>query len=54
LQSSAAATLKNLIENDQKMLDVDREDFIAFFRDDANYALQSGAITGIFKKMQVP
>jgi len=51
LQTSAAATLKNLVENDQKMLDVDREDLTAFLSNDASYAPQSGAITGILKQM---
>jgi len=51
LQTSAAATLKNLVENDQKMLDVDREDLTAFLSNDASYAPASGAITGILKQM---
>merc|ERR1719223_1973068 len=51
LQTSAAATLKNLVENDQKMLDVDRQDLTAFLSNDASYAPQSGAITGILKQM---
>jgi len=51
LQTTAAATLKNLVETDQKMLDVDREDLTAFLSNDASYAPQSGAITGILKQM---
>jgi len=51
LQTAAASTLKNLVENDQKMLDIDREDLTAFLSNDASYAPQSGAITGILKQM---
>ena len=40
-----------LVENDQKMLDIDREDLTAFLSNDASYAPQSGAITGILKQM---
>merc|ERR1711957_152180 len=36
LQTSAAATLKNLVENDQKMLDVDREEILAFAKNRLN------------------
>jgi len=52
LQTAAAATLKNLVENDQKMMDVDREDITAFLSNDNSYAPASGAITGILKQMQ--
>jgi len=52
LQTAAASTLKNLVENDEKMLDVDRQDITAFLSNDASYAPQSGAITGILKQMQ--
>jgi len=52
LQTAAAATLKNLVENDQKMMDVDREDITAFLSNDNKYAPASGAITGILKQMQ--
>ena len=38
LQTTAATTLKNLVENDQKMLDVDREDLTAFLSDGASHA----------------
>ena len=43
--------MKNLVENDQKMLDIDREDLTAFLSNDASYAPQSVAITGILKQM---
>jgi chromosome segregation ATPase len=52
LQTQAAQTLKNLVENDSKMLDVDRDDLTSFLSNDASYAPQSGAITGILKQMQ--
>jgi len=52
LQTAAASTLRNLVENDEKMLDVDRQDITAFLSNDASYAPQSGAITGILKQMQ--
>jgi len=51
LQTQAAQTLKNLVENDSKMLDVDRDDLTSFLSSDASYAPQSGAITGILKQM---
>jgi len=53
LQTSAAATLKNLVENDQKMLDVDREDLTSFLAGESTneYAPASGAIVGILKQM---
>ena len=38
LHTAAATTLKNLVENDQKMLDIDHEDLTAFLSDDASYA----------------
>jgi len=49
LQTQAAATLKNLVENDQKMLDVDREDLTAFLSDGSQGA---GAIVGILEQMR--
>jgi len=53
LQTSAALTLKNLVMNDEKLVDVDREDLTAFLSGSTNngYAPQSGAITGILKQM---
>jgi len=51
LQTTAAATLKNLVENDQKMLDVDREDITSFLSSGASSAAPSDAITGILKQM---
>ena len=40
-----------MVENDQKMLDIDREDLTAFLSNTASYAPQSVAITGILKQM---
>jgi len=51
LQTTAAATLKNLVENDQKMLDVDREDLTAFLSDGASSG-SAGAIVGILEQMR--
>jgi len=53
LQTEAASVLKNLVENDSKLVDVDREDLTAFLSSGTNngYAPQSGAITGILKQM---
>jgi chromosome segregation ATPase len=48
LQTQAATVLKNLVENDQKMLDVDREDLTAFLSEGSGSA---GAIVGILKQM---
>ena len=53
LQTEAASVLKNLVENDDKLVDIDREDLTAFLSGGTNngYAPQSGAITGILKQM---
>jgi len=53
LQTTAAQTLKNLVMNDEKLVDVDREDLTAFLSGSTNngYAPQSGAVTGILKQM---
>jgi len=53
LQTESAAVLTRLVENDEKMVDVDREDLTAFLSggDSHGYAPQSGAITGILKQM---
>jgi peptidoglycan hydrolase CwlO-like protein len=53
LQTSAAQILKTLVMNDEKLVDVDREDLTAFLSGSTNngYAPQSGAITGILKQM---
>jgi chromosome segregation ATPase len=53
LQTTAAQTLKNLVMNDDKLVDVDRDDLTAFLSGSTNngYAPQSGAITGILKQM---
>jgi septal ring factor EnvC (AmiA/AmiB activator) len=50
LQTTAASTLKNLVENDQKMLDVDREDLTAFLSNGASSG-SSGALVGILEQM---
>merc|ERR1719201_3351178 len=52
LQTTAASVLRNLVQNDEKMLDVDREDLTSFLSNDAGESTQSlGAITGILKQM---
>merc|ERR1719465_309038 len=51
LQTEAASVLKNLVENDEKIADVDREDLTAFLSGGNNYAPQSGQILGILKQM---
>merc|ERR1719386_72666 len=51
LQTTAAATLKNLVLNSEKLQDVDREDLSSFLAGDSSYAPQSGQITGILKQM---
>jgi len=53
LQTDSAAVLSRLVENDEKLVDVDREDLTAFLAggDSHGYAPQSGAITGILKQM---
>jgi len=51
LQTQAAQVLRNLVENDSKMLDVDRDDVTSFLSNEEGYAPQSGAITGILKQM---
>ena len=52
LQTSAAAVLRNLVQNDDKMLDVDREDLTSFLSTDSGESTQSlGAIVGILEQM---
>jgi len=51
LQTQSAQVLRNLVENDSKMLDVDRDDLTSFLSSDQTYAPASGAITGILKQM---
>jgi len=53
LQTQTASVLKNLVENDEKLVDIDREDLTAFLSGSSSngYAPQSGAITGILKQM---
>jgi len=52
LQTQSAQVLRNLVENDSKMLDVDRDDLTSFLSQGSDYAPASGAITGILKQMQ--
>merc|ERR1740130_727078 len=49
LQTQSAAVLKNLVENDEKLMDVDREDLTAFLS--GTNAGPSDAIVGILKQM---
>lgn len=51
LQTQSAQVLKNLVLNDEKMADIDRDDLTSFLSGGNNYAPQSGAITGILKQM---
>ena len=50
LQTQAATTLKNFVDNDQKMLNVDREDLTAFLSD-GTQSRAAGAIVGILEQM---
>jgi len=51
LQTEAASVLKTLVENNDKLENVDREDLTSFLAGSSGYAPQSGAITGILKQM---
>jgi len=53
LQTTSASVLMNLVQNDDKLVDVDRDDLTAFLSGGTNngYAPASGAITGILKQM---
>jgi len=53
LQTEAASLLKKIVETDEKLVDVDRDDLTAFLSGGTNngYAPASGAITGILKQM---
>jgi septal ring factor EnvC (AmiA/AmiB activator) len=53
LQTTAAATLKNLVLNSDKLQDVDREDLTSFLAGESTgeYAPQSGQIVGILQQM---
>jgi len=53
LQTQAAQVLRSLVENDSKMLDVDRDDITSFLSSTLgnDYAAPSDAITGILKQM---
>jgi len=53
LQTQAASVLKHLVESDDKLVDIDRDDLTAFLSGGTvnGYAPQSGAITGILKQM---
>jgi DNA repair exonuclease SbcCD ATPase subunit len=52
LQTADANILRNLVQNDDKLLDVDRDDLTAFLSNDSQESTQSlGAIMGILKQM---
>jgi len=51
LQTTAAATVKQLAMNSQKMMDADRQDVLSFLSGSSDYAPASGEITGILKTM---
>jgi len=51
LQTVSAGVLKNLVENDTKMLDVDRQDLTSFLSGSSDNAGPSDAIVGILKQM---
>jgi len=51
LQTTAAATVKQLAMNSQKMMDADRQDVLSFLSGSSEYAPASGEITGILKTM---
>merc|ERR1712224_1147338 len=52
LQTTAAATIKKLAMNSQKMMDADRQDILSFLAGETQYAPQSGEIVGILKTME--
>lgn len=51
LQTTAAAKVKQLAMNSQKMMDADRQDVLSFLSGSSDYAPASGQITGILKTM---
>jgi hypothetical protein len=51
LQTASAGVIKNLVENDTKMLDVDRQDLTSFLSGSSDYGGPSDAIVGILKQM---
>jgi len=51
LQTAAAASVKQLAMNSQKMMDADRQDLLSFLSGSSDYAPASGQITGILKTM---
>jgi len=51
LQTTAAAIVKQLAMNSQKMMDADRQDVLSFLSGSSDYAPASGQITGILKTM---
>merc|ERR1719355_439908 len=51
LQTTAAASVKQLAMNSQKMMDADRQDVLSFLSGSSDYAPASGEITGILKTM---
>jgi len=51
VQTTAAASVKQLVMNIQKMMDADRQDLLSFLSGSSEYAPASGQITGILKTM---
>merc|ERR1719503_463106 len=51
VQTTAAASVKQLAMNSQKMMDADRQDLLSFLSGSSEYAPASGQITGILKTM---
>ena len=52
LQTGNAHVVKNLVENSEKIIDVDRQAVMAFLAGDrSGYTPQSGSITGILKQI---
>ena len=51
VQTDAAQTLKKIAMNSQNMLDADRQELVSFLSGGAEYAPQSGEISGILKQM---
>jgi hypothetical protein len=52
VQTDAAQTLKKIAMNSQSMLDADRQELVSFLSGGADYAPQSGEISGILKTLK--
>jgi DNA repair exonuclease SbcCD ATPase subunit len=52
VQTDAAQTLKKIAMNSQNMLDADRQELVSFLSGGAEYAPQSGEISGILKTLK--